>query len=326
MTRRWIALAVSAALVLAACGGGDDAGDGAGPEDRAPDAMQAIRANYELVAGRPQRVLVGLQAGGEEPKLIAFGDVRFDFGFLGTRGNILDRSTFSIQKSATFLPIPGQDIDAERDGPVAVAPSEGTGVYKAAGVEFPQAGFWRVRVTAELPTGTETATADFEVLQETQVPGPGDQAPRTDNPTVGADGVDPQAIDSRATGGAEVPDADLHETSVADALAAGRPVLVVVSTPVYCVSRFCGPITDMVDEVEDTYGDRMAFVHIEVWEDFQAQKINPAAAEWIAVDSGGGANEPWVWLVGSDGVIVDRWDNVATRDELTAAIEALLAG
>jgi hypothetical protein len=33
---------------------------------------------------------------------------------------------------------------------------------------------------------------------------------------------------------------------VADAIAAGRPVMVVGSTPVFCVSRFCGPITDAV--------------------------------------------------------------------------------
>lgn len=68
---------------------------------------------------------------------------------------------------------------------------------------------------------------------------------------------------------------------LADATAAERPVMVVVSTPVFCVSRFCGPITDAVQKLARRYGDRMDFVHLEVWRDFEAQELNEAAAEWI---------------------------------------------
>jgi hypothetical protein len=114
---------------------------------------------------------------------------------------------------------------------------------------------------------------------------------------------------------------------VNDALAAGRPVLVVVSTPVYCVSRFCGPITDAVADLADTYGDRAAFVHIEVWQDFEAKAVNPAARAWMAKDPANqNLTEPWVFLVGADGVIMHRWDNVATVAEMTAALEALPPG
>jgi len=44
--------------------------------------------------------------------------------------------------------------------------------------------------------------------------------------------------------------------------------MVVVSTPTYCQSRFCGPITDSVSALAQRYGDRMAFVHLEVWKNF----------------------------------------------------------
>lgn len=60
---------------------------------------------------------------------------------------------------------------------------------------------------------------------------------------------------------------------------AGRPVLVAVSTPTYCVSRFCGHITDMVADLGRTYADRAAFVHLELGRDREA--INKAAAEWV---------------------------------------------
>src|SRR3546814_17885210 len=78
-----------------------------------------------------------------------------------------------------------------------------------------------------------------------------------------------------------VPDPELHQLTVADAVATGRPTMVVVSTPVFCVSRFCGPITDSVQELAATHGDRANFVQIEAWRDFEENKMNRGAADWI---------------------------------------------
>ena len=69
--------------------------------------------------------------------------------------------------------------------------------------------------------------------------------------------------------------------TVATAIASGRPTMVVISTPVYCVSQFCDPITDLVPLLAGEHQDRMNFVHIEVWRDFEAKTVNKAAAEWI---------------------------------------------
>ncbi len=59
--------------------------------------------------------------------------------------------------------------------------------------------------------------------------------------------------------------------TVAASIASGKPTLLVVSTPTYCVSRFCGPITDMVQGLSKDYADRANFVHIEVWRNFESQ-------------------------------------------------------
>src|ERR671911_1927382 len=184
----------------------------------------------------------------------------------------------------------------------------------------------REEVTAVLDGRTQWATAAFEVADRTHVPVPGDPAPRTENPLPGDPDVPPTAVDSRAGDDGTVPDPELHATTVADAIAAGRPVMVVVSTPVFCVSRFCGPITDAVQELAQRYGDRMDFVHLEVWRDFEAQELNQAAAEWIWPDQQGDAAEPWVFLVGADGNIVQRWDNVATEASLARAVETVVGG
>ena len=103
---------------------------------------------------------------------------------------------------------------------------------------------WR---RGELSDGTPfSADAALEAVATPAVLSVGDPAPHSDNAVAGAAGVPPAAIDSRAASGEPIPDPELHTTSIADALDAGHPALVVFSTPVYCVSQFCGPVTDLV--------------------------------------------------------------------------------
>jgi hypothetical protein len=143
-----------------------------------------------------------------------------------------------------------------------------------------------------------------------------------DHPTL-EDDVDPGVMDSRAREGEPLPDPELHESSIADALQADQPALVLFSTPVFCSSRFCGPITDMVADLAADYGDSVTFVHVEVWEDFESQALNPAIEPWIA-GLPGQVFEPWTYLIDAEGEIVGSWDNVATRDEVEGSLQALL--
>ena len=318
--RRALLLAGVGGLVLAACGGsGGDGGSGA--SGTSGEGLVAEVASYEPVAGRNQRFIVGLFS--EDRGMVSFGEADLSFSFLGADGGGEPRPGPSA--TATFQPLPGQDVPADGQGPQYTSGAVARGVYGAEGIRFDEPGFWQVEVTAELDGGTERATAAFEVEDRTHVVDVGEPAPRTQNLLPGDADAPPTAVDSRADPDGTVPDPELHSTTVADAIAAGRPVMVVVSTPVFCISRFCGPITDSVQELARRHGDRMDFVHIEVWRDFEANELNDAAAEWIWPDRQGDPAEPWVFLVGADGTIVERWDNVATEDDMARAVEDLLA-
>lgn len=334
-TRRSLAALICVlGLVAASCGGGGtggtggeaDQGDAPSTTSAGPDEVALHNASYDLTTGIDQRYIAGVTVASGEG--LAFGTVDFEFHYLGTREDPLEDPRPGPTATASFLPIPeaGGEPTGTPDGdPRWLEPSEVRGVYGAEGVRFDEAGFWRVVMTAEVDGDTITAETAFGVNREHRTPAPGDQAPLTEQPTAGAAGVEAQAIDSRAHDG-EVPDPELHATTVADALAAGRPVLVVVSTPVYCVSRFCGPITDAISALASTYDDRAAFVHIEVWEDFEEKKVNAAALAWMSKDPNNqNLTEPWVFLVGADGTITHRWDNVATVAEMTAALDSLPA-
>jgi hypothetical protein len=87
------------------------------------------------------------------------------------------------------------------------------------------------------------------------------------------------------------------------------------------VSRFCGPVTDMVQQLAHDHADRASFVHIEIWRDFDKKVINKAAADWLLRNDD--LNEPWVFVIGADGKIAARFDNVTTRDELEPLLRQL---
>lgn len=299
----------AAALAVTACGSEPD-----------PIELVVEPASFDIAVGEDQRLLVGLFT--MERQLVAHGEVELGLAYLGDGSD--DQAPIDQTTAARFVSVPGTE-PAEVTQEPSLVEDTGTGVYRAT-VDLDRPGLWGVRVVGELEDGTPiTGNRTFQVLEEHLVPAPGDDAPRVDNHTladVESGEVPPIAVDSRAQGpNDEVAHQHLHRTTVADAIEAGRPSVVVIATPVYCATRFCGPLTDVVADVAERYEDRADFIHIEVWEDFDAQRLNEAAAAFIQTELGG--NEPWVFLIDADGRVADRWDNILDVDELTAALEAL---
>lgn len=320
-TRTWIGALVAGSVSVVACGSQPDDVTSQSTTSAAEGIVAQV-ASYELVDDRDQRFIVGLFS--NDAGMVSFGTAQLSFSFLGPAGRPLDEPVGGPEATAVFLPIPGSPAEAGASSARFTSPSEARGVYGVDSVRFDEPGFWEVEVAITVDGDQQRATAAFEVGDEAHVPLPGEQAPRTQNLLPGDASAPPTAVDSRAEDDGSVPDPDLHEETVASALEAGRPVMVVVSTPVYCVSRFCGPITDTVQQLAVEHGDDMAFVHLEVWKDFEAETMNKAAAEWIWPDQAGDPAEPWVFLVAADGTIVERWDNVATEANLRDAVADVL--
>jgi hypothetical protein len=323
-------LAVAAALLLTACATGGTETEGAGPADEdgegtpaaADEELAVVIASYDLAVGEDQRLLAGVLTA--DAAQLAFGEVTFEVGYLGDEpageAELLGEST------ARYLPVLGLEPEIEPTTQRQVLVGQpGTGVYEAF-LELDEPGFYGLRVSAELEDGTSRqGQTTFQVLPEPEVPDVGDEAPRSQNLTVAdveAGDAPAVAVDSRAQGeDAEVPDVHLHDTTVAEALDAGTPVVVILSTPTYCVSAFCGPLTAEFARIADEHDGDAAFIHIEVWRDFEAQELNEAAAEWIQTEAGG--NEPWVFLVDGDGIVQGRWDNVVDVEDLERRLAEL---
>lgn len=314
MTRtRMLAAALGLALLAAACSS-DPPNDDPTPDAQGGDQLVAQVASYDLAVGE-NRFIVGLLT--QDNRLISGGTAELAFSFLGG-----DDPEPGPTASAEFLSLPGEEPGHEH--PEAGTVEDGRGVYAAYGVAFDRPGPWQVEVTLDLDGEERSTDAAFQVFPEHQVPAVGDEALPTENHTLPPEGDVPLgAIDSRGEGGGRIPDRKLHTTTIAEAVASGTPAVIIFSTPVYCVSQFCGPITDMVDDLRADYEDRAAFIHVEVWRDFQGQVINEAAADWLLRN--GNMQEPWVFFVDGEGVIQGRWDNVAARSEIEPFLEELPA-
>jgi hypothetical protein len=308
---RHLIVVAAVTFLVAACS------DGATPsseptEEREP--LEVVVANYEIVAGESSRLLVGLITG--DGRTVASGTVAIRFA-----EDTGAPATPTQAVVGTYLPVYGTDPGDPDAEPTAIRPSSARGVYAVNGVRFLEPGPYLVEVAVDVANyGLAQGAARFEVIAEPSAPGLGEEAQSTRNLTLTSRDVPPEAIDSRAVDG-EIPDPQLHRSTIASAVRKSRPALVVFSTPVYCVSRFCGPVTDLVQDLASEYRERAEFIHVEVWRDYESNVVNQAAADWLYREDE--LTEPWAFLIGADGTIAARWDNLFTEGELRAALDLL---
>jgi hypothetical protein len=279
------------ALLLAACDSSAAPGPSASSPSPGSATLQAVVAASELVVGSQQRVPIGI-TDHNTPVSDATVHVR-SFVLKGTTG--------------TFK--------GESDAPFKGAGLQGAGTY-VAHLDFDKAGDWGVEVTASRPNGAHmTARLPMNVLALPVVPGVGQPAPATHNPTA-RDVADVETIDSGR------PPDDMHQLSIADAIQQHRPTLVVFATPAFCTSNTCGPEVKVVQGLEPAYRDRLAFIHVEIYRDYKPdpskKQLAQAVVDWRL------QSEPWVFLIDSKGVIQSRFEGPSASDELKAAIDQLL--
>ena len=103
-----------------------------------------------------------------------------------------------------------------------------------------------------------------------------------------------------------------------DAIAQGKPQLIVFATPQFCTSRMCGPVVDIVRSLIPTYGKRVAFIHQEIWQDFADKKVFPTIEEWRLI------TEPWIFVVDGQGIIRAKFEGLVTTREVESALQQIL--
>jgi len=190
------------------------------------------------------------------------------------------------------------------------------GVYVVDEVTFDESGVWVAEFgAAQGGDAIDIGLAAFEVRTDAIAPAIGQRMPASDNPTI--HDMPFSALSSRA-----VERDELHNLSVAQALGAGEPFVVLISSPQFCVSAMCGPVADTMASAHASLDGEVEFIHIEPWDLTAAREEGqlvaaPIMAEWGLV------TEPWTFVVGADGRVIRRYEGLVAKDEIVGALEAL---
>jgi hypothetical protein len=98
-----------------------------------------------------------------------------------------------------------------------------------------------------------------------------------------------------------------------------KPIALLFSTPQLCISRVCGPVTDVAVQLQKKFGDKVDFIHQEVYVDNQPSKgLRPQLTAFHL------RTEPWLFAINREGKIVSRLEGAFGTTELAQAIQAAL--
>lgn len=167
-----------------------------------------------------------------------------------------------------------------------------------------------VAVTADGRAGAD----DVQVAtpEDSEIPAPGRKAPRVATPTE----KDKLGFEQICT---LDPPCGMHEVSLDDALAQGRPVVLAFATPAFCQTAVCGPSVGVVEEVRTSRGwGEVAFIHCEVYSD-AGQTVAEPVSKWKL------PSEPWLFTVDAKGVISDRSDGplMTLEDQVVRLVRSI---
>lgn len=322
--RRLVLIGVSLTLLASACT--DKATPGVSTSAGATANFSAGMGSTYLYTGHPLAVQVGLFSSTPSAgvQLVTFGTVQLAFTYLGAQQTPAPSGTPTAPVTAAYLGAP--TTQQTGIGPSLSDPSTARGVYQATNITFDKPGWWSTTVRADVAgAGTVTqTTTPYVVYPKPQLPAPGEKALKTNNLTLSTPGVKPAWLDSLAQGpDAKVPDPQLHRWTIAKALSEHRPILVIFSTPAYCTSQFCGPTTDAVAQLAKRYANRAVFIHVEIYKSYSSKGHipNKAAIQWLYRNRD--LTEPWLYLIGANGVIQDQWGPLFEVSDVAKLLAAL---
>lgn len=289
----------SLAAALAACAGpADDAADPTPSESAAAPPSSEDIGNQAIAA-------VGLDAPATLTPIVATFEVltgpagRVPFGILD------DEQQPMLDRAVQLWVVAEGEVVAGPIEPLFYGEGLGQrGIY-IADVELAQPGLFDAVVQVD---GEAVGVAAFSARtpdQSTTYP-PGSTFPVVATPTED----DPGELEDLCT---REPQCSMHAVSLDTVIGTG-PVVLSVATPRFCQTAVCGPVVDVLETVKaELGGDGASFVHAEVYND--AGTTPTQVVNELQLPS-----EPWTWVIGTDGVVVDRFDGPVVPSLLQDAI------
>jgi hypothetical protein len=306
---------------LSACGGDDTESDDDGGQP-APAASQFPAADGrsldDLLADNPASDLVVSPAGA----VFTEGRNRFGFGVFEVDQQQVTDADVAIYAAPTpgdeqvQGPFPARieslETEPEFTARTTADDPDAAKVVYVTDLVLDRAGEWRLIALFRTDDGLSAArvTPSIVVERSDPIPAPGERASGVHTPTT-EDVGDVAEIDTR------VPHDTMHDEDLADVIGK-KPVVLLFATPALCISRVCGPVVDVAEQLKAKYGDDVAFIHMEIYED-----NDPNQPLREQVSAYGLQTEPWVFVIDRNGRVDTRIEgafSVAELDDVVARV------
>ena len=284
----------------------------------APGASEAVAPG----SGDPEKQLrvsvisSSIWAGGSTPLIVTLGDAQ---------GQPVDASV-----KVTLKVIGANSQQAGVDIPTTAVLPPGERIVNFVGfADIPSPGQWRLDVlTSDGRTGSTVMTA----LDQGSTTPVGAPAPKVDTPTLADVGGNAKLLTTVVDA---VIDDRLYTTSTADALAAGKPYVLVIDSNRFRVSPACGRAITMIRYLLDRWPD-VAFIHLEpfVYQVITDEPVlsgsidNPPLNQWTEPWGIGPApwpatEMPWIFVVDEMGVVRAKYTGIVGSADVDVIVSLI---
>jgi hypothetical protein len=342
---------LAAALLVAGCGGDSGSTDSTeASAGKAESRPAPPKSDFPSPEGRTLRELLKAADGPAElvvsPAALAFykGENRYPFGVFERDRTQISDAEVALYFAKTPTPELGaksksgnkgsaakaqaQALDEPAVGPFPALieslvtqpafraqttsddPDAASVVYSTQ-LDFPSDGEWRiaalVKEDGELKGTLLNGSA--VVGEFSGIPKPGQKAPKIHTPTPEDVGGDLAQITTR------IPPDTQNKVDYADALDK-EPIVLLFATPQFCQSRVCGPVVDVAEQVKEEYGDKAAFIHMEIYNDNDPGKgVRPQVRAFNL------PSEPWLFTIDAQGTVSSVIEGAFGLELLTSAVK-----
>lgn len=329
-----IATLVAAAILIVGCGSDDGTGGIKAPAGSSQSefarqlkiAQTVTAADFPAAGERSLQQIADTTAAsgtqvGLATSLFVPGTNRLAFGVIDSK------NAFVYGKSAVYVartpssptqgpfPAPADALITKPAFRSQTAASESSPIAAVYAAQLPLArkGSYAVLVVTKTATGLVGAATQIEVRADSPIPAVGERPPAIDTDTISSAAGDIKSIDTRLPAARE-----LHQKSLKDVLGK-QPVVLLFATPQLCQSRVCGPVVDIELQMQARYGDRVAFIHQEVYVDNQVDKGLRKPLRDFHLQT-----EPWLFTFDRSGRVAARLEGSFGTRAFEQAITAAL--
>lgn len=346
---------LAAGALLGGCGGDSESGESTSlGTETAPSRPAPPKSEFPSVENRTLRQVLKAADGPAEAKISPYAEVfypgvnRYPFGVADREDGGIDDAEVALYFAKAPTPGPRaksksgnrgpsakaqqQALDQPAVGPfpasiesLATKPAfrsdttsedpEAARVVYSTDLNLPSAGEWRIaaiiREDGEL-RGTPIGTA--VVGEFKRIPRPGQEAPSIHTPTAQDVGGDLSKITTR------VPPDTQNKVDYAEALGK-EPIVLLFATPEFCQSRVCGPVVDVAQQAKQVYGDKAAFIHMEIYnENDPAKRVRPQVRAFHL------PTEPYLFTIDRGGIVRAAIEGPVGLKLMSEAVDKAISG